>query len=695
MKVALPAVVLSFVGAFLLFLVQPMLGKVLLPWFGGAPMVWAACMLAFQALLLFGYWYAHRLSREASQRQANVHVAMLLVSLLFLPVLPGLDAAPQGGWSPLLSIIGLITTSAALPFIVLAATSPLLQRWYVDVYPDRPPWRLYALSNTGSLLALVTYPFLVEPLLDLPQQSMLWSGIYLLYVTGFAYTARRYRAGHYQLQAPKRTSAMGLHTRLRWLLLAAIASAMLLITTTELSQDVAVLPFMWVMPLALFLLTFIIAFDSDRWYRRYPVALLCLLSITALLISDSRAILDFHARIRWQLPLARDLWLFTGLHLSVLFFLCLICHGELARSRPRREQLTTFYLTIATGGALGSLVIAGLMPLLSSRYLEARLALIVAALVAAILSLRCLNWRRPDSKFAGGLVLAVAGIGLTGWVQWQVAITDWPDNNESSWRNFYGVISLRHQDREDPLAHRVTLVHGRIDHGSQLQAAQRGLWATDYFAAGSGLGRTFAWLHEHRSESLNVAIVGLGAGTIAAYGRQGDEFRFYELNPLVEHVARNHFSFLSLSPAQTSVVLGDARLSLAGEVRKDVDFLILDAFNSDAIPLHLLTREAFRIYTKKMATGGIIAIHVSNLHLDLAPMIAATAGELGWRGIELDYDGGEEVYVSGSTWVVLSRDATVLQELTQQASALWLRRDLTGGPVMTDRFSNLFDLLRD
>jgi hypothetical protein len=653
-----------FTGALLLFAVQPLLGRYLLPWFGGTPGVWTTCMLFFQSLLLGGYLYAHLLVRYAPLRwQVAIHALLVLGAVLTLPIIPPESWKPQDAQDPTWRIVALLGATIGLPYLVLSATSPLLQAWLVKASPGVSPYRMFALSNLGSLIALLGYPLLMEPYLSRRQQAWAWSwgmvafAVVCVACGGFVWR----RAGRAPGPRPREAAPGGVNqpesdaaTPLSpwaqwglWLGLSMVASILLLATTNTLSQDVAVVPFLWVLPLALYLITFIIAFDGPRWYPRAAIAPLLVISAIWLI------------RVQWignALRLAEQL---GGLLIS-MFVVCLFLHGELARLKPEPRRLTAYYLTISLGGALGGAFVALAAPHLFNRFLELPLGL----LASAGLALLCFR-RSPvpqGTRWASAFALASVGL-LAFTVIGRVHETDKPLARS---RNFYGALTVFEND--PPLeSQRIRwIAHGSIQHGIQLQRPDLRMVPTHYYRRGNGSGVSLALDHFPRQQNRRVGVVGLGAGVLAAYGRKGDTFRFYEINPDVERIARTYFTFLKDSPAATEVVIGDARVSMENELKhnspQQFDVLVLDAFTGDAIPTHLLTREAFDIYLRHMKPDGVLAVHISNRYLELFHVVIQHASHFRLLAPSFADPGF-------SSWVLLTRNKefVVLPEVLKHA----------------------------
>jgi len=689
-----------FLSAFLLFQIQPLISKAILPWFGGTPGVWTTCMLFFQLLLCGGYLYSHLLTAKLPpQWQGWVHAALLLVSLAFLKILPSVGWKPVGTESPAVRILLLLISTVGLPYFVLSTTGPLLLRWFSVVRPASSPYRLYALSNAGSLLALLSYPFVFEPLMRVSMQAQAWSGGYLVFAilctVCAIYSHRRATDTALADISPnhdvspesnpggrRKTGQTEGSTGLsfgKWFVLAMVASTMLLAETNEVCQDVAVIPFLWVVPLSLYLLSFILCFESDRWYRREWYSL-----STAVLVLAVCWLQSFGARTFLPLQLA--------IYFGALFSICMLCHGELARLRPQSESLTIFYLTLSAGGAAGGLFVGILAPLIFPAFWEHYLGLIASCIIAVIVYFDHRDWwsdnKRPSTLWVGLAIILFVGIGTV----FAAAITSFTSSVAMD-RNFYGVLEVQN----DPIEDAVILRHGRIMHGLQLNGVPS--LPTMYYGFKTGVGRAIAELREQKPQ-LKIGLVGLGVGTLAAYGQEGDEFRFYEINENVTRLAKEHFTFLKNCPSEIQIVHGDARLMLENESPQNFDLLVLDAFSGDAIPTHLLTVESMQAYLRHLRSDGLIAIHISNIHFDLRRVTDALAAASGLHAATLETiavldrsTGTQSLTEPGSRWVLMARDPELLNrsrflEITSkdilpvEQQVLW-----------TDDFSNLIEVL--
>lgn len=676
-----------FLSAFLLFQIQPVIAKAILPWFGGATSVWTACMLFFQTALLLGYAYAHALTTWVRPRaQALVHLLLLAGALATLPVVPDPRGVSSESLSPALAILMLLARCVGLPYLLLSATSPLLQAWSARGVAGASPYRLYAVSNAGSMLALLSYPVLVEPWLSTRAQERSWSAGFI----GFAIllggcAVRLWRAAPANAPVALRTSesegeAPNLRRKLLWLALPACAATLLLAVTNQMCQEVAVIPFLWVVPLGLYLLSFILTFESDRWYSRswcLPVLVLTLMVLASACAMGARV------GILYGVPV----------YSAGLFVCCMFCHGELAKLRPEPRHLTSYYLMIALGGALGSFFVTLLAPLLFRAFDEIYVGLIACGAIAAAFSLKDpahrLAGRRLWDPFLPGLIVVVL---LTG-VLFAGRILQRTQPGLTEQRNFYGTLRVLDAPSPDDRGRVRYLTHGSTRHGQQFRELARRDVPTTYFARSSGIGLVLGELSQ--APTRRMGIVGLGAGILAVYGRPHDTLRFYELNPQVIEVAQSQFTFLADSKASVDIVPGDARLSLARESGEPpYDILVIDAFSSDAIPIHLLTREAFELYRQRLVPGGLLALHLSNRHLELAPEAAALARSIGASAWEIHTPADEHELIMDALWVFVTSDPALFARPRLRQAARLLDPGSAPSRLWTDDYSNLFRVLK-
>jgi hypothetical protein len=769
-----PFALTIFLSAFLLFQVQLIVGKQLLPWFGGTPAVWNTCLVFFQLLLLAGYAYAHAVTERLKARTlSRTHIAVMAISVVVLivlatrwrsPIFPSNTWRPQNPSFPTWGIVLLLSASVGLPFFLLSTTGPLVQAWFSRSCPQESPYHLYALSNLGSLLGLLTYPFLFEPNLSLRNQGWVWTVGYVVFVLACAACAvlfARASAGATAAETP--TVARGGSDdsaderptgvqRLLWVGLAACGSVMLLSVTNLISQEIAVVPFLWALPLSIYLLSFVVSFHEKQVYRRGIFQVL--FAVTAVW-GGVLFLMGEHVKVLTQI---------CGFG-SLLFAACMVYHGELAQLKPKPRQLTSFYLHIASGGALGSVLVGLIAPHVFPAIWEFQLGLWASGLLVAWVLWRDKgSWLHDHPRWLAPLVavgaaavadyigvpttilhikplyfhifvgaLAALTLGtivtglklparhpltlrvvvLCGWCLFGMLFVIQAQRQESRsvllTRNFYGTLRVTY---DEPIAERHALVlrHGVTLHGAQVQAARQRRFPTTYYGVSSGIGLLLR-NHPNRSQTdaearrLRVGVVGLGVGTLATYGQPGDFFRFYEMNPEVVRLAKGPgalFTYLNDSPAQTDVVIGDGRVSLdqelaGGDAQKDAqkfDVLVVDAFSSDSIPLHLLTREAMEIYVRHLRNPqSVLAFHVSNRSLDLRPVLLGLAESQHLHLVRVLVPTPQFQEETPSDWVLMAADPAILQipALAQKATPVHLDRP---APLWTDDYSNLLQVLR-
>ena len=765
----MPAFALTiFAGAFLLFQVQPLIGKYILPWFGGSPGVWTTCMLFFQMLLLGGYAYAHAISRRLPARtQAIVHLVLLAAALATLPITPDDQWKTHPAGDPTWHILALLAVSLGLPYLVLSATGPLMQEWFRRLTPGASPYRLYALSNVGSLLALISYPFYFETQFTRQAQAQFWSWGLVVYALCCGWCAFRLwrqspaAAGSGEA-ASEDVPAPTAGLRLFWLCLPATASILLLAVTNKMCQDVAVIPFLWVLPLGLYLLSFIICFDSPRWYSRFYYTLALVGAMIAICVALYQGA---------DMPIVRQVVIYS----VMLFVGCMICHGELYHLKPHPRHLTSFYLMIAAGGAVGGLFVALVAPHLFRNFYEMHLSLGLTVLLLLVLSLRGKTALTPARWRLLFIVLALAAAygadrGTAAGVQWlrnRDSLRTEPLLNYDWWmrvdkfhwifwmlpaavlvtvlmkrhllgrainwhlltcslmgiglaaltgalavqirqssqgavlsaRNFYGVLSVFEYERDRADAHYYLLLHGRITHGLQFASPHRAREITSYFGSSSGLG--LALRQFPRQQNMRIGLLGLGVGTIAAYGKPGDYIRIYEINPQVKEIAEKPFTYLAHSEAKVDVVMGDGRLSMEQEPPQNFDILIMDAFSSDAVPVHLLTKEAFEIYQRHLKPDGAILVNISNRYLDLRPVVenAARVFDFDVHTINSEDGRADEIEEGGwwlyaSTWMILSRNEEFMNRSALRHAASPPAAHRHEIPLWTDDYTSMFRILQ-
>lgn len=773
--------VVIFIGAFLLFSVQLLLGKYILPWFGGTAGVWATCLLFFQTTLLAGYAYVHGSVRRLSlSGHTLVHVAVLIASLLFMalaghvwpsPITPGNWWKPQSGEIAMWLILRLLLVSVGSGVTLLATTGPLVQHWFTRAFPGESPYRLYALSNAGSLLGLLSYPAVIERWLRLNTQAWLWCAGYAVYaLAAIVLAAKMSKLEKGEAAAPVSVtpSSSGIDgfpgptlnaKLLLWFSLSALGSLMLVAISRFITADLAPAPMLWMLPLAVYLLSFVICFDHPRWYRPglfHPL----LLAATLFTLMFYRG-------------LGLHLWMFIGGFLVTEFACCMFCHGELYRRRPQPEHLTSFYLMIALGGVAGSAFVNLVAPFIFMGNWEMHIGIAASLIAMAVMATTdkssWANGQNPFIAIALALwVILVAGFWLSGdsdslkhflshgvWAsltgvtlicsvlafrsqgigalleeqapqlsRWTLfasvgaasLVLVWAGTSQyrhASWahRNFYGTLYVTERQMPDPRFNVYVFTHSSTMHGLQFEAPELRAYPTAYYNKTSGIGLLLMNFHRHsdnaaRNSGLRLGVIGLGAGTLATYGQPGDVFRFYEIDPDVVRVASGkygYFSFLSDSKAHVEIVDGDARISLERELTEGTpqayDIFVVDAFNGDAVPVHLLTREAFELYLKHLRDDcSVVAVHVTNGAVELASVVAAEAQHFGLNLLYVNAPGITNKTIPDGTispnqWILLSRSKDVLSApaLMQTSSPLRLRKGLH---FWTDDQNNLLQILR-
>ncbi|MFM9888939.1 MAG: fused MFS/spermidine synthase [Burkholderiales bacterium] len=665
-----------FISAFLLFQVQPVIAKMILPWFGGSSAVWTTCLLFFQLLLVAGYLYSYLLVHKLSSRsQALVHLALLIVAIALLPILPQDAWKPTGSEDPAGRILILLAATVGLQYFLLSTTTPLVQSWYSREKQGAMPYRLFALSNLGSMLALLTYPVAIEPFLPGRLQGWTWSAIFVVFAVLVAIIAWRGRAlppepvdTSLTPAAAPAGSEYGV-----WIALPACASVLLLAITSHLSQNVAPMPFLWVLPLSLYLLTFILCFESSGWYRRWIYVPLMIAAFIGMGVTLTR---EYHNQ---------PIWIMLPLYAGGLFLACMVCHGELAHAKPHPRHLTAYYLMMSVGGAIGGLFVSLAAPRFFNDLYELPVGIVGTVLVLAWVFTR---EEGVVSRVASRGSFALAALLAAGLAY---AYKGLAEDTRVMVRNFYAALRV-HDSGSDATAMRV-LTHGTITHGKQYLDPEKRAWPTTYYGQKSGVGVAIETRRSISGAGIKIGVVGLGAGTLAAYGRDGDVVRIYEIDPQVVDLAKKEFTYLGDSKATIEIALGDARLSMEKESPQHFDVLAIDAFSSDSIPVHLLTREAFETYFKHMKAGGLLAVHISNRHLDLQPVVAEAVKALKKSARIADTDDEEALGTYGATWVLIgdSDDIFNHEKLKGAVEALEPKRSVG---LWTDDFSDVYRILK-
>jgi len=706
-----------FLSSFLLFQVQPIIAKLILPWFGGGSAVWTTCMLFFQVSLLAGYAYAHFLSKHVKlSSQPLVHIALLVLSLAALPIAPDEAWKPSDPQNPAWEILILLFASIGAPFLLVASTNPLLQHWLGSTIKTASPYRLYALSNIGSMLALISYPFLVEPYIGLNEQTTIWSIGYVVFVLGAGWCGIQVR----RQKIVTLPSEDGTDTRaqkqdipdndgapatpinyLLWLLLSACGVILLLATTNQMTLDIAPIPFLWILPLSIYLISFIICFDHSRWYiRRIWVTAYCVSLVPAIFLL-------FFGKLTGAI-------FQISLYSVILFTACMVCHGELVRLKPPVKRLTSFYLTMSLGGALGGVFVAIAAPLIFTSYAEYYIGVFGAGLLVWLCGsldtgkilaqfqtgkkkgkhrkdLDAQKMRIVKKQIYTTAFCLLAGLVLISFFFLHASIIQGIFISQS--RNFYGTLGV--SDTTNPAGQTVReLADGTTVHGSQILHPKYRKVPTGYFRLESGFGVTARFLDY--AGPLNLGVIGLGAGTIAAYGEKGDVIRFYEINPAVKKTALEYFYFLRDSRADTTILLGDGRISLERELIKEgsrqFHILAVDAFSNDAPPVHLLTKEAFALYFSHVGENGVLAVNITNAHLDLSPVVRNLAKEFNKSAVLVKKEADRFSHRS-SQWVLVTSNKQFLNDERVKNHITPWRNDTPKAILWTDDYSNLVSVL--
>ncbi len=678
-----------FLSAFLLFLVQPFIGKILLPWFGGGSSVWSTVLLAFQFMLVFGYRYAAVIVRRSQQqRSISLHYYLMILACLSLFLTAFFSSAPlippdslklvSSDW-PTLKILLLLLTFVGPSYLLLSSNSTLVQYWFSKT-SNGNPYQLYAWSNAGSLLALLTYPIVFEPLFTLKQQSWIWSSLFGIFVCLTIKISSR--AAHAASTAKPDSDVEKITLNPLWIGLSAVPTFLLIAVTTKITQEVAPVPFLWLIPLSLYLLSFIITFANDKNYNRSNYFKLTLLSTLVYLTLETNYALSMPAQV---------------ISYSLIFLIfCLVCHGELYKLRPAANLLDGFYFNTSIGGVIGGALASLVAPALFNNYYELSIGfcmfwiILIPALSHGMSLKRALG--NPRVLIAG--VVTLIGLFL---------LTQAAEYNShlSSVRNFYGVTTVLKSGSEDDDTLRHNLFSGNTIHGFQYLDPEKSSIPSAYFSHSAGVGIAIEALQTQQT-ALKIGVVGLGIGTLAAYGRPQDSFDFYEINPQIIQIAQgsgNHFSYLKNCKARVRILEGDGRLLLEHETREnrvgDYDLLVIDAFSSDSIPMHLLTAEAMQLYLKAITPSGLLAVHITNRHLDLRPVLARQAVDASLEFLIIK-DKRETEMVNPSIWVIMARQAEFLNSVRFAAQDS-LDPDFhlaDNNTAWTDSFSNILSILK-
>jgi spermidine synthase len=713
-----------FLGATLLFIVEPMFGKMALPLLGGSPAVWNTCMVFYQGALLAGYLYAHLAPKWLGvRRQAAFHLGLLVLILFTLPIGIFHGWTPPPTANPVVWLLLLLLLSVGLPFFVVSTTAPLLQTWFAHTghTSAHDPYFLYGASNLGSLLALVAYPMLIEPYLRLHHQSWVWTGGYVLLIAlvalcGVLLWQTSAPAG---VAAGRRAAApLNLSQRAWWVLLAFAPSSLLLGVTSYLSTDIAAVPLLWIIPLVLYLLTFVLVFARKPLIPHHSMVF-------------AEPFLLIVLAVIFFIGLKGAVWQALPVHLLAFFCIAMVCHGELMHSRPSAHHLTEFYLWISVGGVLGGIFNALLAPILFNSVVEYPLIIVVASLLrpslnppaarlkspwwdiilplflAVLLVLLAWGFQMLPLKLKAYVLLSIAclaggicysfrfrprrlAIGLGVVIIAGGMFIVQPERLLLQERNFFGVSKVT----EDAAGRYHILTHGYTTHGAQSLDPARRREPLTYYHRNGPLGQVFAAFSGPKAKK-ELAIIGLGTGTIACYGQAGQRLSYYEIDPAIERIAREprYFTYLADCPAHVKVILGDARLSLRDAPGSFYDMIVLDAFSSDAIPLHLVTREAMSLYLSKLKEGGILVFHISNRYLDLKPVLGNLARDAGLVALSnFDLKQSDQEFAEKkmpSAWAVMARGTEDLGRLAQDRRWQALPQR-PGARIWTDDFSNIW-----
>lgn len=636
----------------------------------------------FQVVLVLGYAYAHFVTeRLERKRQVFVHAAVLLVALACLPITPNATWKPAGGGDPLFGITALLAVSVGIPYLALAASAPLLQRWFVAIHPERSPYRLYALSNLGSLLGLWLYPFLLEPFFTLDTQTKIWSALFALYAFVSGGCAWALTRAPDDTAAPSSEPAVDPQPRYLWVLLPFAGSLLLLAGTNQICRDVAVVPLLWILPLSVYLLSFIVAFGNPRWYHRgfWSVAVVASFAgVLYLLPLDFRGV-DPHLVTQ------------VALYVAAIFAGCMVCHGELVRTRPPARELTSFYVLVAIGGALGGVFVNFAARYWFKGYWEFHLSLVLTWVLLGWCVYRSRRAVRSlDALWAAGLVGGLVVLG--GHIRDELA------GVVHTRRSFYGVLRV-YDVGVGGRDHLRGLYHGRIAHGEQFMHASRRREPTGYYGLAGGLGEAIRVqrfvVRQAGRHGLKVGVIGLGTGTIVAHARKGEEVRYYEIDPDVVDIAKEHFFYLADAASETSIVLGDARISLERELARDgsqeFDVLVVDAFSGGGIPTHLLTREAFELYWHHLRDGGVIVVNSSNVFMELGGIVRRQAEALGAEAVLVQHQRNIRPGETRNKWVLVTKNDAFLRTIARHVDP-WPAGPLKSS-LWTDDYTNLLEVI--
>ncbi|MEM5552654.1 fused MFS/spermidine synthase [Pseudoalteromonas neustonica] len=676
-----------FLSSFLLFQIQPILAKMALPIFGGGAAIWTACMLFFQLFLLLGYLYSHCLTRLSKlNHQVSIHCTLIALSLLLLPITSFTKSTIFEWQTPQLEIIFSLLLSIGFPYFLLSATAPLIQKWYSTIEINKEPYRLYSLSNLASLLALLSYPFVIEPIFNTTLQANIWSTLYTLFAVFMLLSGYRLyntqttnsenTAKNTAVEKPIKVSRI-----LLWLLLSATSVTVMVSTTNAMTINIPPTPFLWILPLCIYLLSYIICFNTEKWYvRKYWLTLFCGCSIASLLMFF----------IGTQFNIITQIVIYT----LILFSACMLCHGELFSLKPKKHALTWFYLIMALGGVVGSAFTSIIAEYLFTQYYEFLIAIVLVYLLFcwSVYSQQNTASLSKQLKKHNMHLMLMAAIALTLFGGYFLKLNNLYNQEDIyTSRNFYGTLTVKDfTNTEQPVR---MLFDGSTSHGTQLLSTDNTI-PTSYYRENTGVSLA---LQHFKNETTKVGIIGLGTGTLASYGNAGDEYVFYELNPHVEIAANRYFSYLSASKADVSVRLGDARITLQNELKQQgsqqYQILIVDAFSSDSIPVHLLTLEAFELYWQHLENDGLLVLHISNNHLDLLPLVATLSEKAGMQ-MQHFYSASDDENEHTAEWIVVTNNQDFYLDNSIKKRATYFSLNKEQRILWTDSYSNLISIIK-
>ena len=718
-----------FISASLMFVLQPLFGKLLLPLLGGSPAVWNTCMVFYQSILFLGYLYAHTISTRFNQhRQILVHATVILISFLALPVALPENTVPPTESNPTFWLLWTLFLAIGLPYFVVSTTAPLIQKWFANIghHTSHDPYYLYAASNTGSLIALLSYPFLLEPAIGLANQKMYWSIGYLLLsilIAGCAYVLWKTRENPLSVQESAPNEQISLFRKLHWLALAFVPSSLLLGLTNFISTDIASVPLLWIIPLTLYLLSFVIVFS--KWNDKIHPVMVKLQPIV-LLPFIAYAFIN---------PADLPYWAYLFLHLLAFFFAVMVCHGELAKDRPHTQYLTNFYLIMSFAGMLGGMFNTFAAPFIFNGIYEYPIMIVAALLLRP--------W--PEASFKKGLLLQISApilLIITGFILYAsvknllqyfdlivislIALTlltyllrakpvafalstgaiiflalelhGLSSHTLYQGRTFFGVLAVREStltDEHNQPEKYHELFHGTTKHGAERLPANLAKIPLTYYSRPGPMGQLFKEF-DKTNQNWTIGIVGLGAGALACYAKEQQNWTLYEIDPLVVDIASNpaYFNYLKLCTHNTTIRVGDARLSLEKEPDHKFDLLVMDAFSSDSVPTHLLTQEALELYFKKLKPNGILAFHITNRHLLLKKVLSIHSENLHVPALIQEFKPQQELpLVVATDWVVMARKQQTLSPLSQSPLGNWQKMPLYFDmKPWTDDFTNIVSI---